>query len=288
MAFGVKNFPTSLDDLLTLLPARDSAATQLTATLTTGAVSMTVADTSRFPTAGTLTFKGEHIGYTGKTSTTFTGLTRALFTADGGAAAQSGDIGDPVRLAVTARHHNILAEVLIAVQTKLGIGADTPAAGTVLKGTGAGTSAWEGITPADIPGFEFTPAAGASGTSLIFREGPTNGTDGIYLAAPASVSAGLRTQYLPDASGNLAISPTITVRMATSGSIANGSTGSVVVTCLTGEKCVGGGYALSTSAANQVPYYNFPSSNGWSVALSNNSGSAKTITAYAVCANFGS
>lgn len=111
---------------------------------------MTVADTSRYPSAGVLTFKGEHIGYSGKTSTTFTGLTRANFTADGGATAQSGGVGDVVRLAVTARHHNVLSEALIAVQTKLGIGVGAPAAGTVLMGTGAGTSGWGQAEPTGV------------------------------------------------------------------------------------------------------------------------------------------
>lgn len=63
------------------LPVR----TFLTATLTSGVVaSMSVADTSTFPSSGTLTVTAaaataaavEYISYTGKTATTFTGLTR--------------------------------------------------------------------------------------------------------------------------------------------------------------------------------------------------------------------
>jgi hypothetical protein len=59
--------------------------TYLTATLTSGVTaSMTVADTTYFPSAGTLTITSaadtgaviEYITYTGKTATTFTGLTR--------------------------------------------------------------------------------------------------------------------------------------------------------------------------------------------------------------------
>lgn len=151
MAFGAKNFPTSLDDVLTLLPARDTAATQLTATFSAvETATMTVGDTSRFPAAGVLTFKGEHIGYTGKTSTTFTGLTRANFTADGGAAAQSGGIGDPVRLAHSARFHNVLADLLLAIEAKLGIGASTPSTiGRVLTVTAVGQTQW--LEPIGFP-----------------------------------------------------------------------------------------------------------------------------------------
>jgi hypothetical protein len=89
------------------LPARYetntlSIRTNLTATLASGATgSMTVADTSLFPSAGTLLVSAaadtggaiEYISYTGKTATTFTGLTRNIvnlsgigFTSGGGTA----------------------------------------------------------------------------------------------------------------------------------------------------------------------------------------------------------
>ena len=73
------------------LPARYECSTiapftNLTATLANAATSMTVADTTLFPTAGTLMVQAagntgavvEYITYTGKTATTFTGLTRAV------------------------------------------------------------------------------------------------------------------------------------------------------------------------------------------------------------------
>ncbi len=60
--------------------------TYLTASLANAATSMTVADTSEFPSSGTLAVRAsgntgatvEYVNYTGKTSTTFTGLTRAV------------------------------------------------------------------------------------------------------------------------------------------------------------------------------------------------------------------
>lgn len=63
------------------LPARYetntfSYYTQLTATCSSSDTTMTVLDTSQFPSAGTLLLENEYINYTGKTSTTFTGLTR--------------------------------------------------------------------------------------------------------------------------------------------------------------------------------------------------------------------
>ena len=68
------------------LPARYETSTKpyvtyLTATLANTGTSMTVADTTGFPSSGVLLVRNsstyEYMNYTGKTSTTFTGLTRA-------------------------------------------------------------------------------------------------------------------------------------------------------------------------------------------------------------------
>lgn len=55
----------------------EGAYTYLTASLAAGATTATVASTADFPTSGTLLIDQEIINYTGKTSTTFTGLARA-------------------------------------------------------------------------------------------------------------------------------------------------------------------------------------------------------------------
>ncbi|MFA6239164.1 MAG: Ig-like domain-containing protein [Bacteriovorax sp.] len=56
--------------------------TTLSTTAAIGATSLTVASTTGFPTAGTITIGSEDIAYTGKTATTFTGLlTTAVHTA---------------------------------------------------------------------------------------------------------------------------------------------------------------------------------------------------------------
>jgi hypothetical protein len=73
------------------LPARyeaaaDAPVTKLSASLSNSATSMSVASTVGFPTSGTLSITKagntaqeiEYVSYTGKTATTFTGLTRAL------------------------------------------------------------------------------------------------------------------------------------------------------------------------------------------------------------------
>ena len=71
------------------LPARYETntlgpATYLTATLSAGGTTATVLDTSLFPTSGSLMIQNpsgssyEYVNYTGKTATTFTGLTRGI------------------------------------------------------------------------------------------------------------------------------------------------------------------------------------------------------------------
>jgi hypothetical protein len=55
----------------------EGAYTFLTASLAAGATTATVASTAEFPGSGTLLIDQEIISYSGKTSTTFTGLTRA-------------------------------------------------------------------------------------------------------------------------------------------------------------------------------------------------------------------
>lgn len=74
-----------------------------------------------------------------------------------------------------------------------------------------------------------------------------------------------------------------TVRIATSGSIANGGTGGVTATCNSDEICVGGGHALSTSNATTTVYNSRPSGNGWQVSIRNSTGGSMTVTASAVC-----
>ncbi len=54
-----------------------------------------------------------------------------------------------------ADNHNVSGSAMITIETKLGIGAGTPAANQVLIGSGAGTSGWSGTWNAAILG---TPA----------------------------------------------------------------------------------------------------------------------------------
>ena len=47
---------------------------------------------------------------------------------------------------VEDEHHDALAQAVIAIETKVGTGADTPTATDVFVGTGAGTSGWNPLS----------------------------------------------------------------------------------------------------------------------------------------------
>jgi hypothetical protein len=73
---------------------RPQASTTLRSNLTTGATTIDVHDTSQFPAAGYIHVGTEAIAYSGKTATTFTGLTRGVW----GTIAQAHFIPDGERL----------------------------------------------------------------------------------------------------------------------------------------------------------------------------------------------
>jgi hypothetical protein len=135
---GTTQYPASLDTSVSLPSFVDNKFTYLTAALTNSATSMTVASTSGFPPSGPIWIDEEQIAYTGSTSTTLTGLTRAF----GGTTAAAHLINSTVRFALSAAHVNGHSGAVIALETKLGTGASTPASGQCLTGTGTGTSAW--------------------------------------------------------------------------------------------------------------------------------------------------
>lgn len=124
---GSTNFPTSLDDHVGGDPfgfavATDGLGTLLTATANIGATSLTVTSTTGFESRGELILSEstgavvpEVVTYTGKDATHFTGVS---------ALTKAWAIGDRVRIGPTARSHNDLAAAIVAIETKLGAGAE--------------------------------------------------------------------------------------------------------------------------------------------------------------------
>ena len=146
MAVGTSNFPTTLDTAVELIQPANNAQTTLSGNLTDSATSIVVVSTATFSPTGLIAIGNELITYTGKTSTTFTGCIRGY---DGTTPAAHLN-GARVEDLITKAHHNVLAGTVIALETKVGSGASTPSANTVLRGTGAGTSAFGQIVNADI------------------------------------------------------------------------------------------------------------------------------------------
>lgn len=146
MAVGTSNFPTTLDTAVELIQPANNAQTTLSGNLTDSATSIVVVSTATFSPTGLIAIGNELITYTGKTSTTFTGCIRGY---DGTTPAAHLN-GARVEDLITKAHHNVLAGTVIALETKVGSGASTPIANTVLRGTGAGVSAFGQIVNADI------------------------------------------------------------------------------------------------------------------------------------------
>lgn len=92
------------------------AYTLTTTTHTNSVTTVTVADTSLFPSKGYIVVRREVISYTGTTATTFTGCTRGV----GGTTAAAFPSGTLVEQVPVAANHNDLAAGLVAVQTQMG------------------------------------------------------------------------------------------------------------------------------------------------------------------------
>lgn len=148
---GTVLYPTALDDADSLIRAANNAASTLAAPLLAADTTATLTSVAAFPASGSVSLSGgEILYYTGKGATTLTGLVRAR---EGTTAVASLAAGTRVELRATARHHTVLADAIIATQTKLGGGASSPVDGMFLTGNGAGTSAWATPTAAMISDF---------------------------------------------------------------------------------------------------------------------------------------
>ena len=108
-------------------------------------------------------------------------------------AAGASNPGDTLATAGHTSLHNTAADESRAIATKIGTGASTPTSGVVLRGNGAGTSAWsQVILTSDVSGV-LPQANGGTGTTLATGTGKA-----VYDTSPT-----LSTPILTNATGSL-------------------------------------------------------------------------------------
>ena len=112
---GELQFPSALDSLKTLVETANDALTTLTAPLLTTDTVAIVASTAAFPASGFVVIDGEICSYDGKTPTQL----QSLVHAEQGTTSTTHSIGANVELQVTARDHNVLAEVAVQIETAI-------------------------------------------------------------------------------------------------------------------------------------------------------------------------
>lgn len=179
---AISNFPATLDDVISLAEFMDLASTTLAdPAVTASSTTFNSPDTSRFSATGIFTIEGEHVRYTGKTSTSFTGCTRGVFQTLGGFAPAPHPAGAVIEQLNIAALHAVLRDAVIAAETKVGSGASTPTSGKLLTGgVTAGTSSWQ--SPAAITSGQIATALGYTPADVADTgddvEGPSASTDG--------------------------------------------------------------------------------------------------------------
>jgi hypothetical protein len=154
---GVIEYPAALDTALSLIEVNNNASDTLTGNISVSDLLIPVANPGKFSQSGFVTLvdsltaptKIEIALYTSKSGSN-------LVVPPGGRGAQGTtpfafSTGNFAEQRPTARHHTALRDLLIAIEQKLGIGADTPGTGIeALMSNGAGASQWRSLTGADV------------------------------------------------------------------------------------------------------------------------------------------
>lgn len=165
---GILNYPAALDDAVSLIEAANNASSTLTANISVGDLLIPVAQPGKFSNSGVATLtdsltaptKIEIFLYTSKSGNNL--VVPSGGRGAHGTTAQAFSTGNFVEQRPVARHHTALADLLIAIEQKLGIGADTPGAAIeALMSNGAGASVWRALTGADVANVVRTDLAAA-------------------------------------------------------------------------------------------------------------------------------
>lgn len=112
---GTVKFPSGIDSTCSLIGANNMSRSTLNGAIMSSTTTITVVSTTTFPSCGVAIVDNEIFAYTGKTSTTFTGVVRAF----DGTVAVSHLSGAAVRSVIAAAHHNTLIAAIIATQNRV-------------------------------------------------------------------------------------------------------------------------------------------------------------------------
>lgn len=146
MAVLTSNYPTSLDTTSTLGEVANRAKSTLAVALaSSGETQISLANASGFPDSGALTIDNEIFYYSSKSGNVLTIESRSQQGTTGAAHL----VGALVYLRLTKGHWEGIRSSIIALQTKLGVGASTPSTtGHILGINGSGQTVWG--TPASF------------------------------------------------------------------------------------------------------------------------------------------
>lgn len=147
---GTINYPAAMDDADSLIRYNNNVSSTLTAGINNSVLLIPVSSPSSFSSSGIVTItdsltaptKTEIVIYTSKSGSDLVVPSggRGAF----GSTAQSFSNGHFVEQRAVARSFTVLADAVLALETKLGVSADTPALGQSLFCDAAGSSLWLG------------------------------------------------------------------------------------------------------------------------------------------------
>jgi len=153
-------YPAALDTALTLIELANNGSSTLTGNIAVSDLLIPVAAPAKFTNSGFVTItdsltaptKIEIVAYTSKSGSNLV-VPDVGHRGAQGTTAQSFLTGNFVEQRPTARHHTALADLLLAIEAKLGIGANTPGGSAqALFSDATGASVWRAIAQADVTG----------------------------------------------------------------------------------------------------------------------------------------
>lgn len=140
---GTVKYPTALDSQDSLFRVANNAHSTLSSGINNSVTSLTVADSTGFPTTGQFTIDSEIIYYTA--NNTGTGVLSGLIRGRDGTTGASHSSGATVSMRIIRDIFDARSTAIRAIQTRVGIngaGSSTPIANSIFAGDGVGTSSW--------------------------------------------------------------------------------------------------------------------------------------------------